>query len=144
MWNLFYGGRDSSTEISSIILQSFIRWPLSFLWCLTEQCLWSLCTCVYASAYVSACVCIQVHVYFSSFFVCLLNLFVYLCVPAHLFMCCVCIFDTVQPASISFSLVWSCHQRLIHHFFRSFRTVEHFSLWLTSTLTAQQETLSPF
>lgn len=72
------------------------------------------------TVYVCVCLCVRVRLCSHSCLFCLLNLFVYLRVPAHLFVCCACTFDTVQASSFRFSPVWSRHQRLIYHFFKSF------------------------
>lgn len=129
MWNLFYSGRGSSTEISSVILQCFIRWPLSFLPCLH---LWSRCTCMHASA----------HVF--KFFCAFVNTCLWICKCGCICACAVYMYlMQYKPNLFVFSLVWTCQQRLICHYFKSFKTVEHFSLWLTSTLTAQQEAPGP-
>ncbi len=100
MWNLFYGGGGSSTEISSIILQPFIRWPLSFLQRLTEQHLWF-------AAYVRVCAaCVSVCVFkfaFESFFKCLwahLRVSTNAGASAHLMS--KCVKSNTNPPPISF------------------------------------------
>lgn len=134
MWNLFYGWRGSGAEISSIMLQSFITWPLSFLRCLTKQCLWSVCTCAYALAtcrstdafkFVDNTTWLHVYVHFGP-----------------------CVFDSIKPqcTGCRSSLILSpeINPSSSSSRLKVLGRRERFSLWLISTLTAQQEPLSPF
>lgn len=88
------------------------------------------------TAYVHACVCACVQVFFCAF----VNTCLWICKSGCICACAVYMYLVqYKPNLFVFSLVWTCQQRLICHFFKSFKPVEHFSLWLTSTLTAQQE-----